>query len=108
MISLRRETKKRSPADTEGAKLEHYMPDLEDPEADGTLMTPIFYAPSQKLALGSSDEQRREQLSNWMTARGNHWFDKAFVNRMWGELVGAGGGALQSASRTMMVRQSSP
>ncbi len=90
VISLRRPVGKRSPADTEGAKLEHYMPDLENPEAEGTLMTPIFYATTQKLSLGASDEDRREKLAAWMTARGNHWFDKAFVNRMWGEMVGHG------------------
>lgn len=90
VVSLRRPVKKRSPADTEGAKLEHYMPDLQNPEADGTLMTPIFYATSQKLSLGASDEDRREKLAEWMTSRGNHWFDKAFVNHIWGELIGHG------------------
>jgi hypothetical protein len=53
-------------------------------------MTPIFYATTQKLSLGASDEDRREQLAKWMTSRGNHWFDKAFVNRIWGEMVGHG------------------
>jgi hypothetical protein len=90
IVSLSRPVRKRSPADTEGAKLEHYMPDLENPEAEGTLMKPIFYATSQKLSLGASDEERREQLAKWMTSRGNHWFDKAFVNRIWGEMVGHG------------------
>lgn len=90
VVSLNRPVGKRSPADTEGAKLEHYMPDLENPEAEGTLMTPVFYATSQKLEPGASDEGRREKLANWMTSRGNHWFDKAFVNRIWGEMVGHG------------------
>ena len=90
VVSLRRPVGKRSPADTEGAKLEHYMPDLKDPHAEGTLMTPVFYATGQKLRLGASDEDRREKLAEWITSRANHWFDKAFVNRLWGELVGHG------------------
>jgi hypothetical protein len=90
VVSLNRPVKKRSPADTEGAKLEHFMPDLNDPQAEGTLMKPIFYSTGQKLKLGTSDEQRRTQLADWMTARGNRWFAKAFVNRLWGELVGRG------------------
>lgn len=66
------------------------MPDLENPEAEGTLMKPIFYATGQKLDLGTADEDRRQKLAEWMTSRGNHWFDKAFVNRIWGEMVGHG------------------
>lgn len=90
VVSLHRPVKRRSPADTEGARLEYYMPDLNDPQAEGTLMTPTLYSTGQKLALGSSDEQRRTQLAEWLTARGNRWFAKAYVNRMWGELVGRG------------------
>lgn len=90
VVSLRRPVPKRSPADTEGAKLEHYMPDLNDPQAEGTLMSPVFFSTGQKLNLGASDVQRREQLAEWLTARGNRWFAKAYVNRLWGELVGHG------------------
>jgi hypothetical protein len=66
------------------------MPDLQDPQAEGTLMMPVFYSTGQKLNLGASDEQRRAQLADWLTARGNRWFAKAYVNRLWGELVGHG------------------
>ncbi|MBX7168927.1 MAG: DUF1549 and DUF1553 domain-containing protein [Pirellulales bacterium] len=69
---------------------EHYMPDLEDPSAKGTLMTPKFFVNGQTLPLGSDDLDRRAQLAAWITARENPWFAKAIVNRLWAELVGEG------------------
>jgi hypothetical protein len=70
--------------------LEHYMPDLKDPESQGTLMTPVFFLTGERLAAGESDLQRRETLAKWLTAPSNPWFAKAFVNRLWSELVGEG------------------
>jgi hypothetical protein len=67
---------------------EHYMPDLERPNADGTLMTPKFFLTNQRMPLGTPDAIRRGTLAEWMTA--NPWFATALVNRMWGELVGEG------------------
>jgi hypothetical protein len=69
---------------------EHYMPDLENPTARGKLMTPVFFVTGQKLSLGTKDEARRETLASWMTSEQNQWFSKAFVNRVWSELVGEG------------------
>jgi hypothetical protein len=69
---------------------EHYMPDLDDPQARGTLMTPVFFATGQKLPLGTKDAERRGTLAKWITAPENPWFAKALVNRLWSELCGEG------------------
>jgi hypothetical protein len=69
---------------------EHYMPDLDDPAARGTRMEPVFFATGQKLGPGKTDIERRGTIASWMTAPSNPWFAKAFVNRIWSELVGEG------------------
>jgi hypothetical protein len=69
---------------------EHYMSDLNDPQAKGTLMTPVLFATGQKLELGTKDADRRGTLAKWITAADNPFFAKAFVNRMWSELCGEG------------------
>ncbi len=69
---------------------EHYMPDLENPESKGTLIQPVFFVTGQQLDLGTLDENRREQLSGWLTSPENPWFARAMVNRLWSELVGEG------------------
>ncbi len=80
-------SKKRRPR---GGNLEHHMPDLEHPEETGKLMQPVFFVTGQKLDAGVPDAERRETVADWMTSRENRWFAKAFVNRMWSELVGRG------------------
>jgi len=89
VVSVDRSGRKRPNKPGRGA-LEHFMPDLKHPEQDGKLMTPVFFVTGQKLDTGLTDIQRREQIADWITARGDHWFAKAFVNRMWSELVGRG------------------
>jgi hypothetical protein len=69
---------------------EHRMPDLENPEAEGQLMQPVLFATGQKLDSGLKDADRRGSLARWMTSRSNPWFAKAYVNRIWAELVGEG------------------
>ncbi len=69
---------------------EHYMSDLDDPQARGTLMTPVFFATGEKLPLGTKDADRRGMLAKWMTDPANPYFAQAFVNRMWSELCGEG------------------
>jgi hypothetical protein len=69
---------------------EHYMPDLKNPTSKGTLMQPVFFVTGQKLPFGSTDEVRRESIAHWMTAPRDEWFAKAFVNRIWSEMVGEG------------------
>ncbi len=71
-------------------RAEHYMPDLEDAAAEGTLMTPVFFVTGQELPLGTPDGERRTQLAEWLTGPDNPWFAKAFVNRIWAEMVGQG------------------
>jgi hypothetical protein len=67
---------------------EHFMPDLENPDAPGTQMRPVFFLTGQQTAFGLPDETRRGRLAEWLTA--NEWFAKALVNRLWAELVGEG------------------
>jgi hypothetical protein len=70
--------------------LEHYMPDLKNPTAKGTLMTPVFFVTGQKLASGTPDAERRATIARWITSPQDEWFAKAFVNRIWSEMVGEG------------------
>jgi hypothetical protein len=69
---------------------EHFMPDLKNPQSKGTLMEPVFFLTGQKLPLGTPDAERRETIAKWITAPSDTWFAKAFVNRVWSELVGEG------------------
>jgi hypothetical protein len=69
---------------------EHYMPDMENPAARGTLMQPVFFATGQKLDRGTPDAERRGKLAEWITSPDNPWFARAMVNRMWSELTGEG------------------
>jgi len=69
---------------------QHYMPDLRDPASPGTLIEPAFFLNGQRLKSEATDAERRQAVSQWLTARENPWFSKAFVNRLWAELVGEG------------------
>lgn len=73
-----------------GRPREHYMPDLNDPSAKGTLMQPVFFLTGQKLEPGTSDAERRAALAEWTTSDENPWFAKTFANRVWAELTGRG------------------
>ena len=66
------------------------MPDLKNPTAKGTLMKPVFFITGQKLALGTPDAVRRATIARWITSPQDEWFAKAFVNRIWAEMVGEG------------------
>lgn len=70
-------------------KGEYVMPDAMDPSKNGREMTPVFLD-GISLEGGKSDAERREQLAAFITAPENPWFAKAFVNRMWGRLLGHG------------------
>jgi len=69
---------------------EHFMPDLAHPESQGTRMQPVFFLTGQKLDFGTTDAVRRETIAKWITTPSDEWFAKAFVNRIWAELVGEG------------------
>ena len=70
--------------------IEHYMPDLKNPSAQGKLMDPVFFATGGTMKSGTTDAERRATLAGWLTSRENPWFAKAFVNRIWAEFVGEG------------------
>ncbi|MCA9238649.1 MAG: DUF1553 domain-containing protein, partial [Planctomycetales bacterium] len=72
--------------DSNRATPEHYMPDMDDPQAQGTRMQPKFFLTGATLEYGTRDADRRGQLADWLTE--SPWFAKAMVNRMWAELVG--------------------
>ncbi len=82
--------KKRNNDNRNRGTFEHKMPNLEDPSLPGTLMKPALYVTGQELKTGIEDIKRREALALWMTSPENPWFAKAYVNRMWSELVGEG------------------
>lgn len=65
---------------------EHQMPDLNNP-GQGTTMQPVFLS-GAALRPGQPDKERRAALANYLTAKDNYWFAAAYVNRMWGELMG--------------------
>ena len=69
---------------------EHYMPDLTDPASKGTLVQPAFFATGSKSGRGLKDSDRRGELASLMTSNSNPWFSRAFVNRMWAQLLGEG------------------
>lgn len=69
---------------------EHRMPDLKDPSARGTLMTPVLFATGDRLRGNVRDSERRGTLAQWITKQENPYFAKALVNRLWSELVGEG------------------
>lgn len=82
--------KKKKPSGAADKGREHYMPDLDDPTAKGALMQPVFFVTGQKLETGLPDRRRREALADWITSEENPWFARAFVNRIWAEMIGKG------------------
>lgn len=79
-----------APGGMRRGSLEHYMPDPKDASSKGTLVQPKFFVTNRKADEGLKDVERRTLLANWMGSSSNPWFAKAYVNRMWGELVGEG------------------
>jgi len=69
---------------------EHFMSDPKNPQSQGKLMQPVFFATGEKVPLGTRDSERRGSLAKWTTKKDNPYFAKAFVNRMWSELTGEG------------------
>ena len=69
---------------------EHLMPNLEDPADRGRKMDPVFFVNGEKLEAGLGDLERREALARLFTSPSNEWFAKAFVNRIWSEMLGEG------------------
>ena len=69
---------------------EYYMPDLQAPSSRGKKMDPVFFVGEQKIHAGLNDIPRREELARLLTSTDNKWFARAFVNRIWGEMLGEG------------------
>ncbi len=70
-------------------KGEYEMPNVADPTKKGTMMTPTFFT-GQKSEPGRSDLDRRRELAAVLASADNPWFAKAYVNRVWGRLMGRG------------------
>ena len=70
-------------------KGEYEMPDVADPTKKGITMTPTFFT-GQKTEPGKSDLDRRRELAAVIASIDNPWFAKAYVNRVWGRLMGRG------------------
>ncbi|MEX1096513.1 MAG: DUF1549 domain-containing protein [Planctomycetales bacterium] len=69
---------------------EYVMPDLDDPRARGTPMTPVFFLDQTRAGRGLNDQARRAALAANLTKPDNPWFARAFVNRAWTEMLGRG------------------
>lgn len=70
-------------------KGEHLMPNADDPQQPGTTMAPIFLTGSG-IETKTTDEQRRRELARNIASPENPWFAKAYVNRVWARMLGAG------------------
>lgn len=69
---------------------EYYMPDLEHPQAQGKKLNPTFFLGNLTPGEGLGDLERRQSLARYITSTDNSWFAKAFVNRIWGQMLGEG------------------
>lgn len=69
---------------------EYYMPNLDVPTDKGTRIDPAFFVAGQTPEAGLPDLDRRGALAGYITDVKNPWFAKAFVNRIWAELLGEG------------------
>ena len=70
--------------------LEYYMPNLDDPGDRGKKTDPAFFVNNVKAEAGMRDTDRRALAARLFTSTGNEWFAKAFVNRIWSEMLGEG------------------
>lgn len=79
-----------NPGGNRRGTIEYRMPNLDDPNVQGTLMQPVFFVNDAEAKQGLSDLERRGQLAKYVTDSENPWFAKAFVNRTWAEMLGRG------------------
>ncbi len=71
-------------------RAEYYMPDLDNPTDPGTRTEPVFFVSNQSVPFGTEDLDRRGALAESIVSPRDPWFARAFVNRVWAELLGAG------------------
>ena len=69
---------------------EYFMPDLDHPSEPGTKTEPVFFVDEASVPFGTKDLDRRSSLADAMTSPENPWFARAFVNRIWAEMLGEG------------------
>lgn len=69
---------------------EYHIPDPQHPQATGKQVDPVFFLGNLKPGSGLGDIERRRILARYITSVDNPWFSKAFVNRIWAQLVGEG------------------
>jgi len=69
---------------------EYYMPDLQNPQSAGTRFDPGFFLNGTSPGTGLTDVERRQALARSITSPENPWFARAFVNRIWAQLMGEG------------------
>ncbi len=67
---------------------EHHMIDLQHPGEEGKVIDPVFFVDGSKLPHGQTDEERRQAVARSFTSPDNPWFARAFVNRIWAEMLG--------------------
>ncbi len=65
---------------------EHQMPSKEDPKKG--LLTPPRFLNGRGPAPNLGDLQRRRALADEVVSKQNYWFAAAYVNRVWGQLMG--------------------
>lgn len=66
------------------------MTDLKDPTKQIAVEPKFFLSESAPKVPGLTSEQRRALAASYVTGQDNPWFAKAFVNRVWGVLMGEG------------------
>jgi hypothetical protein len=65
---------------------EHEMPSKEDPKK--TFLTPPRFLDGKAAGPNLADKERRRALADAIVDKKNYWFAGAYVNRIWGELMG--------------------
>jgi hypothetical protein len=66
------------------------MPDLKDPTKQIAVEPKFFLGENAPKVPGLTSDQRRALAASYVTGQDNPWFAKAFVNRVWGVLMGEG------------------
>ncbi len=69
---------------------EYFMPNLNNPASRGTKIDPVFFVDGSEVQPGRSDLERRQALAESITSPENLWFARAYVNRIWAEMLGRG------------------
>src|SRR5262249_3424327 len=65
---------------------EHQMADKDDPRKMST--TNPRFLDGTTPAKSMTDKERRQALANAVISKNNYWFAGAYINRIWGELMG--------------------